>query len=573
MEGERDRGTRLGRERAMDYIEGTIVWILRTDEDYSTVGSPIQNTRSNSSSPNKGFSPASTRESRSNALSRREWVLGKVIQVAEERNGSARVLVESQVIRKEGTHAAVPAPTMVRSWHDLDGRGSGSDGLCHASSGIVDNVTALEYLNEPSILYNLAARYTSTSDLTFSGSAANGTNRNKTIQMYTYSGTIMIAINPLCRLDYLYSSAMMDAYKGKALSRMPPHVFQIADMAYTSLISQSLPQSIVITGESGAGKTETAKLVMQYIAYVSQQTKVRFNHTKDSNKYDDIVQRILNSNHLLETFGNCRTVRNNNSSRFGKYIELSFNDYGCITSACIKTYLLERTRVTSLQATPFGEVKLEGNFHIFYQLVNGCDFKMRQYLKLGDADAQSYGYLRHGTCAERNFREDYQETVSSLSSIGLDESEIKNFLGVVGAILHIGNIHFKVKEDSPSGGHEDTNIDACLIDESSAESIRSAAALLGVSVKDLETALCSREIKVREEIYIKRLNVNDAMNSRDAFARTLYVKLFETLVSLINNAIEGTTMDENVNETINSTIGILDIYGMAYMNERCQNTT
>lgn len=202
-----------------------------------------------------------------------------------------------------------------------------------AEHGGVDDMTKLTYLNEPGVLYNLAKRY-----------ALN--------EIYTYTGSILIAVNPFTKLPHLYNVHMMDQYKGIQFGELSPHVFAVADASYRAMMSEGRSQSILVSGESGAGKTETTKLIMQYLTHVGG--RAAFDNRT-------VEQQVLESNPLLEAFGNARTVRNDNSSRFGKFVEIQFDANGRISGAAIRTYLLERSRVVQIS-------KLERNYHCFYHL-------------------------------------------------------------------------------------------------------------------------------------------------------------------------------------------------------------
>ncbi|KAL4310385.1 hypothetical protein GQ457_01G022610 [Hibiscus cannabinus] len=201
------------------------------------------------------------------------------------------------------------------------------------SSGVED-MTKLAYLHEPGVLQNLKCRF----DMN---------------EIYTYTANILIAVNPFQRLPHLYANNMMEKYKGAAFGELSPHPFAIADAAYRQMIKEQISQAILVSGESGAGKTESTKMLMQYLAFMGGQEK---NSEKRS-----VEQKVLESNPVLEAFGNAKTVRNNNSSRFGKFVEIQFNEKGRISGAAIRTYLLERSRVCQVSDP-------ERNYHCFYML-------------------------------------------------------------------------------------------------------------------------------------------------------------------------------------------------------------
>ncbi|KDO68495.1 hypothetical protein CISIN_1g0481741mg, partial [Citrus sinensis] len=200
-------------------------------------------------------------------------------------------------------------------------------------AGGADDMTKLSYLHEPGVLHNLATRY-------------------EINEIYTYTGNILIALNPFQPLSHLYDAYMMERYKGVPFGKLSPHVFAIADAAYREMINEGKSNSILVSGESGAGKTETTKMIMRYLAYLG-------GHTAAEGR--SVEQQVLESNPVLEAFGNAKTVKNNNSSRFGKFVEIQFDKRGRISGAAIRTYLLERSRVCKISDP-------ERNYHCFYLL-------------------------------------------------------------------------------------------------------------------------------------------------------------------------------------------------------------
>lgn len=199
--------------------------------------------------------------------------------------------------------------------------------------GGVDDMTKLAYLHEPGVLHNLKCRY-------------------DTNEIYTYTGNILIAVNPFQRLPHLYGNDVMGKYKGAAFAELSPHPFALADSAYRLMINEGISQSILVSGESGAGKTESTKMLMHFLAYMGGRA---------GNEGRSVEQQVLESNPVLEAFGNAKTLRNNNSSRFGKFVEIQFDQSGRISGAAIRTYLLERSRVCQVSDP-------ERNYHCFYML-------------------------------------------------------------------------------------------------------------------------------------------------------------------------------------------------------------
>ncbi|CAM0943743.1 unnamed protein product [Alopecurus aequalis] len=378
--------------------------------------------------------------------------------------------------------------------------------------GHVDDMTKLTYLNEPGVLYNLKRRY-----------ALN--------EIYTYTGSILIAVNPFTRLPHLYSEYMMEQYKGVRLGELSPHVFAVADASYRqcrAMVNDSRSQSILVSGESGAGKTETTKLIMRYLTYVGGRAVL-----------DDrsVEQQVLESNPLLEAFGNAKTVRNDNSSRFGKFVEIQFDKTGRISGAAIRTYLLERSRVVQITDP-------ERNFHCFYQLcASGKDAEL---YKLGHASTfhylnQSKTYELEGT----NNEDEYWKTKRAMDIVGISRSDQDAIFRTLAAILHLGNIEFSPGKETDSSKIKDSTSDFHL---------QMTATLLMCDPDLLVSALCSRSIHTNEGIIIKALDCAAAAANRDTLAKTVYARLFDWLVENINKSI-----GQDVNSK--AQIGVLDIYG------------
>ncbi|URD94791.1 Myosin N-terminal SH3-like domain [Musa troglodytarum] len=257
-----------------------------------------------------------------------------------------------------------------------------------APAGGVDDMTKLSYLHEPGVLQNLAARY-------------------QLNEIYTYTGNILIAINPFQRLPHLYDSHMMTQYKGAPLGELSPHVFAVADVAFRAMINEGKSNSILVSGESGAGKTETTKMLMRYLAYLGGRA---------ATEGRTVEQQVLESNPVLEAFGNAKTVRNNNSSRFGKFVEIQFNRQGKISGAAIRTYLLERSRVCQISDP-------ERNYHCFYLLCAAPQEIIEKY-KLGKPS--SFHYLNQSNCYELvgvSDAHDYLATRRAMDIVGISAQE------------------------------------------------------------------------------------------------------------------------------------------------------
>ncbi|KAH7835175.1 hypothetical protein Vadar_023570 [Vaccinium darrowii] len=378
-----------------------------------------------------------------------------------------------------------------------------------ADHGGVDDMTKLTYLNEPGVLNNLERRY-----------ALN--------EIYTYTGSILIAVNPFTRLPHLYNVHMMEQYKGAPFGELSPHVFAVADASYRAMMMEGRSQSILVSGESGAGKTETTKLIMQYLTYVGGRAAG-----------DDrtVEQQVLESNPLLEAFGNARTVRNDNSSRFGKFVEIQFDATGKISGAAIRTYLLERSRVVQI-------ANGERNYHCFYQLCASGGVAERY--KLGHPS--HFHYLNQSKTYELdgvNSAEEYMKTIRAMDIVGISHGEQEAIFRILAAILHLGNIDF-----SPGQEHDSSVIK----DQKSSFHMETAANLFMCDVNLLLATLCTRSIQTREGIIIKALDCNAAVASRDALAKTVYARVFDWLVNKINSSV-GQDKDSRIQ------IGVLDIYG------------
>ncbi|GKV13946.1 hypothetical protein SLEP1_g24902 [Rubroshorea leprosula] len=379
-----------------------------------------------------------------------------------------------------------------------------------APPGGVDDMTKLSYLHEPGVLHNLAARY-------------------ELNEIYTYTGNILIAINPFQRLPHLYDTHMMEQYKGAAFGELSPHVFAIAEVAYRAMINEGKSNSILVSGESGAGKTETTKMLMRYLAYLGGRSGVEGR---------TVEQQVLESNPVLEAFGNAKTVRNNNSSRFGKFVEIQFDKNGRISGAAVRTYLLERSRVCQISDP-------ERNYHCFY-LLCAAPPEVREKYKLGNP--KTFHYLNQSNCYALDGVDDAQEylaTRRAMDIVGISEEEQEAIFRVVAAILHLGNIEFAKGVDVDS---------SVLKDENSRFHLNMTAELLRCDAKTLEDALIKRVMVTPEEIITRTLDPVAALGSRDAFAKTIYSRLFDWLVDKINFSIG---QDPN-SKTL---IGVLDIYG------------
>ncbi|KAK1603409.1 hypothetical protein QYE76_016522 [Lolium multiflorum] len=374
----------------------------------------------------------------------------------------------------------------------------------------VDDMTKLAYLHEPGVLQNLKARY----DMN---------------EIYTYTGSILIAVNPFRRLPHLYDVQMMEQYKGADFGELSPHPFAVADAAYRLMLNEGVSQSILVSGESGAGKTESTKMIMRYLAYMGG---------KAASEGRTVEKQVLQSNPVLEAFGNAKTVRNNNSSRFGKFVEIQFDQNGRISGAAVRTYLLERSRVCQTS-------EAERNYHCFYMICAGSPEERERY-KLGDPS--TFHYLNQSNCYKidgLDESKEYLETRQAMDICGISSEEQEAIFRIVAAILHLGNVEFAEGDDVDSSKPKN---------EKSMFHLRTAAELFMCDEKALKDSLCQRIIVTRDENIVKTLDPEAAKGSRDALAKTVYSRLFDWLVNKINSSIG---QDPNSK----CLIGVLDIYG------------
>ncbi|KAK4218286.1 myosin-1 [Rhypophila decipiens] len=345
-------------------------------------------------------------------------------------------------------------------------------------------------------------------------------------EIYTYIGHVLVSVNPFRDLG-IYTDQVLDSYRGKNRLEMPPHVFAIAESAYYNMKAYKENQCVIISGESGAGKTEAAKRIMQYIANVSG---------GESGDIQQIKDMVLATNPLLESFGNAKTLRNNNSSRFGKYLQIHFNAQGEPVGADITNYLLEKSRVV-------GQITNERNFHIFYQFTKGASHHYRQ--NFGVQTPETYAYTSRSKCLNVDGIDDiadFAETLNAMKIIGLTQAEQDNIFRMLAAILWTGNLVFKEGDD----GY------AAVTDQSVVDFL---AYLLEVDPASLVHAITIRILTPRNgEVIESPANVAQATATRDALAKAIYNNLFDWIVERINQSLKARQATTN-------SIGILDIYG------------
>ncbi|XP_054452712.1 unconventional myosin-VIIa-like [Anoplopoma fimbria] len=373
-------------------------------------------------------------------------------------------------------------------------------------------------------------------DMTEAGLLRNLLLRHKRGIIYTYTGSVLVAVNPYQDFP-LYSGEQVQLYHGRKLGELPPHIFAIAESCYCSMTRHLRNQCCIISGESGAGKTESTKLILQYLAAVSGKISEQ-----------QIEQQILESNPILEAFGNAKTVRNDNSSRFGKYLEIFFNKDGVIEGARVEQYLLEKSRVCH-------QAQGERNYHMFYCMLVGAKAEEKKTLSLGDA--KEYRFLSKGgsiVCEGRDDAKDYQRICSAMKILTFSEAQCQEIFKLLAAILHLGNICFQANTEN--------NLETS--DVSKSEHFSIAASLLEVHKSSLATSLTHRSFMTNRERVIKPLSAEQASDCRDAFVKAIYNKLFIWIVGKINSVIYKRLTHCPKSSFLS--IGLLDIFGFENFN-------
>uniref|UniRef100_A0A674PJW4 Unconventional myosin-Ib n=1 Tax=Takifugu rubripes TaxID=31033 RepID=A0A674PJW4_TAKRU len=369
----------------------------------------------------------------------------------------------------------------------------------------VGDMVLLEPMTEESFLENLKNRF----------------DHN---EIYTYIGSVVISMNPYKSLP-IYTPDKVEEYRNRNFYELSPHIYALADEAYRSLRDQDKDQCILITGESGAGKTEASKLVMSYVAAVCGKGQ----------EVNKVKEQLLQSNPVLEAFGNAKTVRNDNSSRFGKYMDIEFDFKGDPLGGVISNYLLEKSRVVK---QPRGE----RNFHIFYQLLSGASDDTLKSLKL-ERDFSKYNYLSLDSAVVSKLDDaaNFRTVRNAMQIVGFMEDEMQSVLELVAAVLKLGNIEFK--PESRCNGTDESRI-------KDKNDLKEMCELLGIEQSVLERAFSYRTVEAKLEKVSTTLNVAQAYYARDALAKNLYSRLFSWLVTRINESIK-----------VSNVMGVLDIYG------------
>lgn len=376
--------------------------------------------------------------------------------------------------------------------------------------------------------------------------------------VYTFLGPVLIAMNPYKLLKQkdgssIYARNMIDEFSGKEMHLAEPHPFAIAEAAYSNLMRFGTDQSLLITGESGSGKTETSKHVMQYLTTISTRSRAKsavianrrmsVAQKKEADEMTSHVTDVLwGSNPVLEAFGNSQTIRNNNSSRFGKYIVLQMNRLGQVIGGYIDNYLLERSRVIH-------QADGERNFHAFYQLLAGASDADRARWNL--REPAFYDFLSNTDAVIDGVDDaaEFPALVRHLTAVGISKDEQDAIFEQLSAILWIGNIRFRESTD------EFHNKVAALEDDDAREALETAAALLGIEASALESMLTFRIVNIYREDQKVLFDARQAKKVCHSIARTMYENIFNWIVARINTNVSVET------RAVHNSIGILDIYG------------
>ncbi|XP_028251166.1 unconventional myosin-X [Parambassis ranga] len=374
----------------------------------------------------------------------------------------------------------------------------------------VEDMSALAELHEAAIMHNLYQRY-------------------QKDNIYTNIGSILAAVNPYKQIPGLYDLERVDSYSKHHLGELPPHIFAVANECYRCIWKRHDSQCVLISGESGAGKTESTKLLLQFLSVMSQNSA----GTPPSEKSTRVEQAIVQSSPIMEAFGNAKTVYNNNSSRFGKFIQLHFSESGNIQGGCVIDYLLEKNRV--VRQNPG-----ERNYHIFYALLAGANKEQKSLYFLEDS-AELFHYLSQAGCLKDkslNDKELYNSVMEALKVLQFTEEEIRDMFKLLSGVLQLGNIEFMT-----AGGAQITT----------KQVVSNVSDLLGLDAFQLSEVLTQRSIILRGEEICSPLTIEQAIDSRDSVAMALYSQCFSWIILKINQKIKG---KENF-----KSIGILDIFG------------
>uniref|UniRef100_A0A665SXW2 Myosin heavy chain, fast skeletal muscle-like n=1 Tax=Echeneis naucrates TaxID=173247 RepID=A0A665SXW2_ECHNA len=379
----------------------------------------------------------------------------------------------------------------------------------------IEDMAMMTHLSEPSVLYNLKERYAAW-------------------MIYTYSGLFCVTVNPYKWLP-VYDAVVVAGYRGKKRVEAPPHIFSISDNAYQFMLQDRENQSILITGESGAGKTVNTKRVIQYFATIAVASGKKVEHTAGKMQ-GSLEDQIIAANPLLEAYGNAKTVRNDNSSRFGKFIRIHFGTTGKLASADIETYLLEKSRVTF-------QLSAERSYHIFYQLMTGHKPELIEALLI-TTNPYDYHMVSQGEISVKSIDdvEEFIATDTAIDILGFNSEEKASMYKLTGAVMHHGNMKFKQKQREEQAEPDGTEV---------ADKI---AYLMGLNSADLLKALCFPRVKVGNEYVTKGQTVPQVHNSVMALCKSVYEKMFLWMVVRINEMLD-------TKQPRSFFIGVLDIAG------------
>uniref|UniRef100_A0A3B4YC93 Uncharacterized protein n=2 Tax=Seriola lalandi dorsalis TaxID=1841481 RepID=A0A3B4YC93_SERLL len=380
----------------------------------------------------------------------------------------------------------------------------------------IEDMAMMTHLNEAAVLYNLKERYAAW-------------------MIYTYSGLFCVTVNPYKWLP-VYNQEVVVAYRGKKRQEAPPHIFSISDNAYQFMLTDRENQSILITGESGAGKTVNTKRVIQYFATIAGSGDRKKDANTSGKLQGNLEDQIISANPLLEAFGNAKTVRNDNSSRFGKFIRIHFGTTGKLASADIETYLLEKSRVTFQLAS-------ERSYHIFYQIMSNKKPELIETLLI-TTNPFDFPFISQGeiSVASINDSDELMATHSAIEVLGFTGEERIGIYKLTGAVMHYGNMKFKQKQREEQAEPDGTEV----ADKS--------AYLMGLNSADLLKALCYPRVKVGNEYVTKGQTVQQVYNSIGALAKSVYEKMFMWMVLRINQMLD-------TKQPRQFFIGVLDIAG------------
>ncbi|XP_062331337.1 myosin heavy chain, fast skeletal muscle-like [Osmerus eperlanus] len=380
----------------------------------------------------------------------------------------------------------------------------------------IEDMAMMTHLNEASVLYNLKERYAAW-------------------MIYTYSGLFCVTVNPYKWLP-VYNQEVVVTYRGKKRMEAPPHIFSISDNAYQFMLTDRENQSILITGESGAGKTVNTKRVIQYFATIAVSGDKKKDVASSDKIKGTLEDQIISANPLLEAFGNAKTVRNDNSSRFGKFIRIHFGTTGKLSSADIETYLLEKSRVTF-------QLSAERSYHIFYQIMSNKKPELIETLLI-TTNPYDFPFISQGeiSVASINDSDELMATDSAVDILGFTAEEKIGIYKLTGAVMHHGNMKFKQKQREEQAEPDGTEV------------ADKAAYLMGLNSADLLKALCYPRVKVGNEYVTKGQTVQQVYNSIGALAKSIYEKMFLWMVVHINQMLD-------TKQPRQFFIGVLDIAG------------